>query len=102
MNAVMYMNSAMRRIADMDRQTIGLIVLEVARLRVSVLQINEPEVRYGLEYLEGDFSGLVLLCLLHVGFQQLQPRGDCGSGLDQEHELALEMAGGAGASLCPC
>ena len=32
---------------------------------------------------------------MHVGFQQLQPGGDCGSGLDQEYEMALEMFGGA-------
>ena len=93
MDAVMYMNSAMRRFAEMDRQAIGRIVLEIARLGESGLKINEPEVRYTLDSLDGDFSGLELLCLMHVGFQQLQPGGDCGSGLDQEYELALEMFG---------
>lgn len=72
-------------------------MLEIARLGESGLKINEPDVRYSLDNLDGDFSGLELLCMMHVGFQQLQPGGDCGSGLDQEYELALEMSGDTGA-----
>ena len=94
MDAVINMNNAMRQFAETDRQAIGRIVLEIARLGESGLKINEPEVRYTLDSLQGDFSGLELLCLMHVGFQQLQPWGDCGSGLDQEYELALEMFAG--------
>ena len=75
MDAVMYMHSAMRRFADMERQAVGHVVIEIARLGESGLKINEPEVRYSLDSLEGDFSGLELLCLMHVGFQQLQPGG---------------------------
>ena len=98
MDAVMYMHAAMRRFADMDRQAIGHVVLEIAQLGESGLKINEPEVRYSIDSLEGDFSGLELLCLMHVGFQQLQPGGDCGSRLDQEYEMAREMFGDSRAS----
>ena len=87
------MNTAMRRFAEMDRKAIGQVVLEIARLGESGLKINDPEVRYTLDSLDGDFSGLELLCLMHVGFQQLQPGGDCGSGLEQEYHLAVEMFG---------
>ena len=94
----MYMHSAMCRFADMGPQAVGHFVLEIARLGESGLKVNEPEIRYSLDSLEGDFSGLELLCLMHVGFQQLQPSSDCGSGLDQEYEMARDIFGDSNAN----
>lgn len=53
LDAVMYMNTAMRRFANMERDVIGQIVLEIARLGETGLKINDPDQRYTLQSLEG-------------------------------------------------
>jgi hypothetical protein len=52
------------------------------------LQINNPEVRYNLEIKQGDFSGLQLLSIIHVGIKLLDPRAETGTGLDREYEFS--------------
>jgi len=46
-----------------------------------------------LDHLDGDFSGLQLLCYMHVGLKQFDPRANTGSGLDREYEMAKRMVG---------
>lgn len=93
MDAVMYMHSAFRLFEGMDRQEIGKIVLEIARLGDTGLEINNPDKRYALNSLSGDFSGLNLLSLMHVGLKILEPSADPQSGLDDEFEAAKAMRG---------
>ena len=76
------------------KERIGKITMEIANLGRGGLKINEPEARYHLENMEGDFSGLHLLCLMHVGFQMFDPEADAGTGLDREYEAAVSMRGG--------
>ena len=78
----------------MPKERIGKITMEIANLGRGGLKINEPEARYHLENMEGDFSGLHLLCLMHVGFQMFDPEADAGTGLDREYEAAVSMRGG--------
>lgn len=93
MDAVMYMANALRRFSEMDVPKIGQITMEIARKGETGLKINEPNFRYQLESLDGDFSGLELLCMMHVGLQKLQPGADSGSGLEKEYEAAVDMFG---------
>ncbi len=94
-DAVEYMISAMKRFAGISREEIGRTVMEIAQLGQSGLEINNPLKRYSLTNLEGDFSGLQLLCHMHVGMALLKPEADCGSGLQREFEIATGMAGQA-------
>lgn len=91
MDAVMYMQGAMKRFEQMDKVSIGKAVLEIAQLGTNGLEINDPDVRYRLKSLEGDFSGLHLLCLMHVGIKTFDPSADSGSGLDKEYDMALRF-----------
>jgi hypothetical protein len=93
MDAVMFMQSALERFAKMDRATLGQTVMEIAQLGRNGLEINTPAVRYTLENLEGDFSGLALLSYLHVGFRLFDPTSDAATGLDREYDAALELTG---------
>ena len=95
MDAVMYMSTALRRFSEMEKSRVGQITMEFARMGESGLKINNPDFRYQLDTLEGDFSGLELLCMMHVGLQQFQPGADSGSGLEKEYEAAVEMFGGS-------
>jgi len=66
---------------------------EIARLGETGLEINNPLKRYSLTNLDGDFSGLQLLCYMHVGMALFDPKVDCGSGLQREYEIARGMTG---------
>ena len=94
MDAVFYMQGAMEHFAAMPKERIGKITMEIANLGRGGLKINEPEARYHLENMEGDFSGLHLLCLMHVGFRMFDPEADTGTGLDREYAAAVAMQGG--------
>ena len=91
MDAVFYMQSAMQDFAVISREQIGKIVLEIALLGQSGLKINEPDVRYTLANKAGDFSGLQLISIMHVGIKQLDPEAESGTGLDREYELATGL-----------
>lgn len=91
MDAVMYMQAALDRFAKLDQAKVGQIVMEIALLGRNGLEINKPAVRYTLENLEGEFSGLALLAYMHVGFRMFDPKGDAGTGLDREYEAAVKM-----------
>ena len=91
MDAVMYMQGAMQDFAKLPRETVGQIVMEIARLGQNGLQINDSSVRYNLKSKPGDYSGLHLLSMMHVGIKLLDPGSDSGSGLDREYQLAQAM-----------
>jgi tetratricopeptide (TPR) repeat protein len=96
MDAVMYMQGAMDTFAGLPREKVGEIVMEIARLGQSGLAINDPERRYSLKSLPGNYSGLHLMCLMHVGFRMFDPNTDPGTGLQREYDLALSMRGLSG------
>ena len=92
-DAVEYMIGAMKRFAEIPREQVGRVAMEIARLGETGLEINNPLKRYSLTNLDGDFSGLQLLCYMHVGMALFDPKVDCGSGLQREYEMAKGMTG---------
>jgi tetratricopeptide (TPR) repeat protein len=89
MDAVMYMRGALRDFAQMPRDQVGRIVMEIATLGQNGLQINDPKVRYTLQNKPGDYSGLHLLSMMHVGLKMFDAHADSNSGLDREYAAAL-------------
>lgn len=65
MDAVMYMTGAFETFEKMDKQQLATTVFEIAKLGESGLSINDPDKRYSLKSLTGDFSGLQLLSMMH-------------------------------------
>ena len=92
-DAVEYMIGAMKRFAEIPREQVGRVTMEIAQLGETGLEINNPLKRYSLTNLDGDFSGLQLLCYMHVGMALFAPGVDCGSGLQREYEIAKGMTG---------
>lgn len=93
MDAVMYMTGAFETFENMEQQELAKVVFEIAKLGERGLSINDPDKRYTLKSLPGDFSGLQLLSMMHVGLKQIDPSLDTQSGLDAEYEAAKTMAG---------
>lgn len=93
LDAVEYMIAAMKRFAEMPKEQVGKITLEIAQLGQNGLSFD-PSVRYNLENLQmdGGMSGLQCVCYMHVGLKSFDPRANSGSGLDREYEMAKGMA----------
>ena len=53
--------------------------------------MNNPDSRYTLRSVPGEFSGLHLMCLMYVGFKKLEPKLDIGFDLSHEYEAALKL-----------
>ena len=73
----------------MPRQELGQIVMEIALLGRTGLSINDPTTRYSLKNLPGDFSGLQLLSMMHVGIRRLDPNAPTGTNLEREYAAAI-------------
>ncbi|MEQ1924432.1 MAG: tetratricopeptide repeat protein, partial [Pyrinomonadaceae bacterium] len=91
MDAVFYMQGAMDDFARKSKKEIGQIVMEIAIIGQTGLQINKPDIRYTLKILPGEFSGLQLVSIMHTGILLLDPKAETGTGLDREYELATAM-----------
>ena len=91
MDAVFYMQDALERFAAMSPAQVGQVTMEIALLGRQGLEVNNPDKRYRLQNLEGDFSGLQLVSMMHVGVRQFDPKAETGSGLDKEYDLAKAM-----------
>jgi hypothetical protein len=67
MDAVFYMRSSLDEFAALNREQAGKMIMEIALLGQKGLQINNPDVRYSPQTKPGDFSGLQLVSIMHVG-----------------------------------
>jgi len=91
LDAIMYMQDTLKRFADLPQQEVGQIVLEIAQLGQSGLAVNDPGKRYHLKTLPGDFSGLELVSMMHVGVLMFEPNAEMQTGLDREYEMAVSL-----------
>lgn len=92
MDAVFYMLHALEMFRDKSIQEIQNISFEIAMLGRQGLDINNPEKKYTLGLLPGEFTGLELVCIMYAGFQRFQPGMNMGIDLSQEYELAEKLA----------
>jgi hypothetical protein len=92
---VMYCLAALQRFEEMSREEILPIISEIAVLGQSGLDYASPEPKYRLASLpEKAFSGLELMCLMYVGFKDIEPTLDIGFDLREPYEMALKMHNG--------
>lgn len=82
---------ALRIFGAGDAAKTKTIAFEVAMLGRSGLDINDPEQKYQLKSLPGQFSGLQLVALMYVGFKQIAPGLDAGIDLSKEYEQATKL-----------
>lgn len=90
-DAIEYCVEAMKSFRSMDNQQLGPILLELARMGTGGLDIHNPEPRYTIKSLTGDFSALKIVCFMYVAAQRLIPDQDIGIDLSKEYALAKGM-----------
>ena len=91
MDAVMYCLGALERFEGMSRDKIQAIGFEIAMLGRRGLDVNNPDSRYTLRSLPGEFSGLHLVSLMYTAFKQIAPETDVGFDLSQEYAAATSL-----------
>ena len=70
------------------------IALEIALLGNQSLDINNPEQKYSLKALPGQFSGLHLLSIMYAAFRQIDPAMDLGMDFEAESPAAMDLKKG--------
>ena len=92
-DVMMYITGALDRFARMTPQEIQTIGFEIAILGQSGLDINNPDKKYTLRSLSGEFSGLQLCSIMYAAFKQFAPNEDVGIDFSKEYEAAVSMRG---------
>jgi hypothetical protein len=72
-DVMMYITGALDRFADMSTKDVQAIGFEIAILGQNGLDINNPDRKYTLRLLPGEFSGLHLCSIMCAAFKQFAP-----------------------------
>jgi len=91
MDAVMYCVGALEMFEAMSVAQVQKIGFEIAMLGTRGIDVNNPESRYSLKSLPGEFSGLHLLSIQYVAFKKIAPTQDIGFDLSVEYQAALKL-----------
>ena len=91
MDAVHYCLAALKHFATLSPSEQKRLTLEISMLGRNGFEVHNPQSRYRLKSLEGEFSGLALVCWLYVGMQKLAPGADIGFDVSKEYQRAKAM-----------
>ena len=91
MDAVMYCLSALKYFDKLPLEQVQQIGFEIALLGTRGLDVNSPDQKYTLRSMDGNFSGLHLLCLQYVAFKKIAPEHNIGFDLSAEYQTALGL-----------
>jgi tetratricopeptide (TPR) repeat protein len=90
-DVVMYILGALKTFKEIGPRKAHELTLEIALKGQSGLDINNPEQKYTLKSLPGNFSGMHLLSIMYAGFKAIDPTMDAGVDLSAEYDAALSM-----------
>lgn len=90
-DAIFYCLDALERFDRMSEVEIQQVTGEIAFLGADGLDVNNPDQRYQLKRLSGDYSGLQLVCILYVGLKHIAPDQDIGFDLSREYAAAISL-----------
>jgi tetratricopeptide (TPR) repeat protein len=91
MDTVMYCLSALKKFEQLGPEKAIAITTEIALLGRSGLDINDPEKKYTLKSLDGEFTGLQLVSYMYAGLKRIDPNQDAGIDLAKEYSMALKL-----------
>lgn len=90
--SMMYMLDALERFDKLQKSKVKQIAFEIAVLGMSGLDYASSEKKYRLNALPGEeFSGLQLMCLMHVGLRLVDPSHATGMDLEEPYQAAKGM-----------
>ncbi len=87
----MYCLGALEMFEPMSADQVQKIGFEIAMLGTRGIDVNNPESRYTLKNLPGEFSGLHLLSIQYVAFKKIAPAQNIGFDLSAEYQAAIKL-----------
>ncbi len=91
MDVVFYCLGALEYFDTLPKEAVKKIVFEIAILGTKGIDIHDPEQKYTLNNMEGNFTGMHLIAYEYVGFKIVEPTMDIGFDLENEYQQALKM-----------
>jgi Tfp pilus assembly protein PilF len=96
-DAVLYCLGALELFKDKPDVYVREVTFEIGLLGRSGLDVNNPDRKYRLKSLPGEFSGLHLVSIMYVGFRRIDPSVDIGTDLAREYVAARKLFDSGGA-----
>jgi tetratricopeptide (TPR) repeat protein len=90
-DVMMYIAGALKTFKEIGPQKTQQLTLEIALKGQNGLDINDPEQKYTLKSLPGNFSGMHLVSIMYAGFKTIDPTMDAGIDLSAEYEAAKSL-----------
>jgi Flp pilus assembly protein TadD len=90
-DAVHYCLDALKRFASLSPGELQKLSLELALAGRDGFAVHDPESRYRVKGLDGERSGLAMVCFLYVAMQRMAPGTDLGFDLAEEYEQAKRI-----------
>ena len=90
--ALMFLVAALERLDGRDEKTVGQIAMEAALKGTTGLDLDSAEKLHSISAFGNErFSGLELLCLMHVALQRINSSADTGVNFGDTWSAALMM-----------
>jgi tetratricopeptide (TPR) repeat protein len=91
MDAVHYCLDALKHFAKLSVDEQKRLTLEISMLGRNGFEVHNPQSRYHLKGVDGEFSGLAMVCWLYVGMQSVAPGEEIRFDLAREYRMAQKM-----------
>jgi hypothetical protein len=91
MDAMFYCLGALNYFNGKTVQEIQKVAFEIGIKGQSGLDVNNPDTKYTLNTMKGEFTGLQLVCYMFVGFKSFAPEQDVGMDFSEEYRMAQEF-----------
>ena len=90
-DAVFYLLAALQLFKQKRDEEVRNISFEIALIGREGLDINNPQKKYRIKLLEGEYTGLQLVCYMYAGFKRIDHLLDVGIDLSKEYQFAMKL-----------
>jgi len=90
-DAVFYLLAALQLYKHKRDEEVRNISFEIALKGREGLDINNPQMKYKIKFLEGEYTGLQLVCYMYAGFKRIDHSLDVGIDLAKEYQFAMKL-----------
>jgi tetratricopeptide (TPR) repeat protein len=90
-DAVFYLLAALQLFKQKQDEEVRNISFEIALKGREGLDINNPQKKYRIKLLEGEYTGLQLVCYMYAGFKRIDHSLDVGIDLSKEYQFAMKL-----------
>ena len=90
-DVMFYCLGALEHYKNCNNKDIQEIPFEIGLKGQDGLDVHNPEKKYNLKSMSGEFTGLQLVSYMYVGFKIIKPEVDIGMDFSEEYKTAQEL-----------